>query len=520
MKNLRHILSESMLLLEYDREKTIKRQDPIKGIKSSIDWSGDQNFATHPVEKKALEQYHAGDHDGARNTLMQHFEDADPSPQKKHVQNIARIYNNNGVSSFEDIASRLGPALATHHELSNRKIIPQEHRDAGKFKTIHEVEDVVDLHKHKLSKNQEDKDYSRQMHSPMHATVTEHDDFTHIIPHTEEAAKFHGRGTRWCTSAEKNSMFSHYNKDARLHIYNPKNPTYPGEKYQAHHVAIDYGNDDSKLPDSPDDSQIMDEKDRHVDLRHLAGSQNGIANHIMMRFKDMHTDAKSADSAMESKDSIVQRHYIKNAKTIAPEHVDKFYKKGNFAHNQPLFKHMRVGDDRPYHETKSVFDDYTSRVNQRDDDFDTQLHISDLGEYAMVHGSNEIFNPMNHPQSIKALGEFLKPHAEAARNGKKIDSYLPVLAANNAASRHLTDDHVKDMIAIGNTSRGRQAMSMANRLSNNQWVNHKKHYDGISALAGGEPRVLMQMDNHIQAKEAKKSQSGIKSQIKWHTKPK
>ena len=42
------------------------------------------------------------------------------------------------------------------------------------------------------------------------------DGFTIAVPLTEFAAKWWGRGTRWCTAAEKNNRFWHYHKDAPL----------------------------------------------------------------------------------------------------------------------------------------------------------------------------------------------------------------------------------------------------------------------------------------------------------------
>ena len=42
------------------------------------------------------------------------------------------------------------------------------------------------------------------------------DGFTIAVPLTEFAAKWWGRGTRWCTAAEKDNAFWHYHKDAPL----------------------------------------------------------------------------------------------------------------------------------------------------------------------------------------------------------------------------------------------------------------------------------------------------------------
>jgi exosome complex RNA-binding protein Rrp4 len=45
------------------------------------------------------------------------------------------------------------------------------------------------------------------------------DGFTVAVPLTEFAAKWWGRGTRWCTAAEKNNRFWQYHKDAPLIVF-------------------------------------------------------------------------------------------------------------------------------------------------------------------------------------------------------------------------------------------------------------------------------------------------------------
>jgi hypothetical protein len=39
-----------------------------------------------------------------------------------------------------------------------------------------------------------------------------------VIPKTEEAAKFYGRGTRWCTAGDNDNRFNYYNKQGPLYV--------------------------------------------------------------------------------------------------------------------------------------------------------------------------------------------------------------------------------------------------------------------------------------------------------------
>ena len=53
-----------------------------------------------------------------------------------------------------------------------------------------------------------------------------------IVPHTEEASCYYGKGTQWCTAANNgNNMFEYYNDNGNLYI-NINKLTH--EKYQFH----------------------------------------------------------------------------------------------------------------------------------------------------------------------------------------------------------------------------------------------------------------------------------------------
>ena len=53
-----------------------------------------------------------------------------------------------------------------------------------------------------------------------------------VVPHTEESACYYGKGTQWCTAADKsNNMFDSYNKDGLLYINILKGTN---TKYQFH----------------------------------------------------------------------------------------------------------------------------------------------------------------------------------------------------------------------------------------------------------------------------------------------
>ena len=53
-----------------------------------------------------------------------------------------------------------------------------------------------------------------------------------------DAACYYGQGTRWCTAATRGkNYFSEYHNESPLLIILPKEPQYPGEKYQLHFIV-------------------------------------------------------------------------------------------------------------------------------------------------------------------------------------------------------------------------------------------------------------------------------------------
>ena len=87
--------------------------------------------------------------------------------------------------------------------------------------------------------------------------------FQIISPLTEESAKWWGKGTRWCTSAENNNMFWNYAKQAPLFILlmpASANTAGNGEKLQ--------------LWNNGNDIQFMDEADKTVPLDYIEQNWN------------------------------------------------------------------------------------------------------------------------------------------------------------------------------------------------------------------------------------------------------
>ena len=77
--------------------------------------------------------------------------------------------------------------------------------------------------------------------------------FKVIIPTTEEAAKFYGANTKWCTAADTNCQFENYAKDGEIYI-----------------IIAKMGGKDRKFQLHYESDQFMNERDTEVDKKDIA----------------------------------------------------------------------------------------------------------------------------------------------------------------------------------------------------------------------------------------------------------
>jgi len=144
------------------------------------------------------------------------LEKADPTQNKGMTSWLVRQYAQGGLrledtgtanetlTMFQRYAPRLGPGQ----------------RDLGRYPHLAAVWEAVigfanDEEQQISGKAQKALDKARAYRESRILRQDE-DGFTIAVPLTEFAAKWWGRGTRWCTAAGKNNRFWHYHKDAPL----------------------------------------------------------------------------------------------------------------------------------------------------------------------------------------------------------------------------------------------------------------------------------------------------------------
>lgn len=196
--------------------------------------------------------------------IIDHFASHDPHPKKAYTQWIINQYKKGHIRQ-ED-----GPRI--HDTLKNfdRYKGKLDRKDVNQYKHISHLEDAVEPHVGTVASNKEQKKLIKHegadlIHSENGVTV-------HKIK-TKEAACHYGAGTKWCTAAEKNNMFDHYNEHGPLYVVQtPEREVHglstrgpvklPPSKYQFHFET----------------RQFMNEKDTPIDTHQLTRSYPELTN--------------------------------------------------------------------------------------------------------------------------------------------------------------------------------------------------------------------------------------------------
>lgn len=125
-----------------------------------------------------------------------------------------------------------------------------QNKDINKIKSLQELYDTVRPY---LDGNlaTSKSDYVRRIKNGAEK-VYEDDGWLIVVPHTKEASCYYGKGTQWCTAADKgNNMFDRYNDEGLLYINIDKNS---GDKYQFHFESDSF----MDATDTPIESPIVE----------------------------------------------------------------------------------------------------------------------------------------------------------------------------------------------------------------------------------------------------------------------
>jgi hypothetical protein len=211
-------------LLEYDQAKTLQNF----GEKMLAAAKKDSTLPPDTQKELRSPAMSEQNRNNILQFLLQQLEQADPTPNKKYTQAIAKMYGN-GQSSMEDILSTLADYLTKFDRMNRRKKIPVPRNDFNRYTSLEDFMDVVDEYYDPA----EDDDTAGDAEKGKYKELYRDADLVVLQPLDETAACYYGRGTRWCTASTKGmNYFDNYSKRGPLFIIIPRKPAYPGEKYQ------------------------------------------------------------------------------------------------------------------------------------------------------------------------------------------------------------------------------------------------------------------------------------------------
>ena len=285
-------------IVEYDQTKTIQAYGQ-KLIQSLLSDKG--NLPSELSQSRfAIQSGETTDqlNQKAIGGILQSLESADPTGKKAYTLWLVKCYAEQKIK-LEDILSKGKDWLSIYIQLKQKNALPPEYSNINKlsFGQLGDVSTNSELLAKLGAKKEVEVDRGQ------FETILNNSEVRIIHPLDETAAKYYGRGTRWCTAGDSGNMFNHYNRTGPMFILLPKSPKYDGEKYQIHFST----------------DQFMDEGDDPVNILDL----------LTKRFGDIMEVIKEADSAVKTSysllfaDDAVLEKLLGDMHDVALAHVDK-----------------------------------------------------------------------------------------------------------------------------------------------------------------------------------------------------
>jgi hypothetical protein len=135
---------------------------------------------------------------------------ADPTAGK-HLQFIVRMYLKKQFK-LEDVL-RLKDDISKFEKFKSKI----ENKDLNSYKELRDLYAAIEPFAVK-DEPVSGKQAAKQIKAAGAEKIIDEPDFTVLHLKNEDAAKFYGKGTKWCTAAEQNCMFDTYNKQGNLYV--------------------------------------------------------------------------------------------------------------------------------------------------------------------------------------------------------------------------------------------------------------------------------------------------------------
>jgi hypothetical protein len=169
--------------------------------------------------------------------ILTYLNKADPTGSKNMVF-LTKMYAA-GQFRLEDV-SRINSELKLFQQVKSKL----ENKDISSYKSLNDLYDALEPFQ---SAPEEDMLSGKQIAKKIKSdaeTLISTPNFKVIIPKTEEAACFYGKGTKWCTAGDSDNQFNHYNNDGPLYVIIAKDPkTGKDRKFQLHYESEQFMNE-------------------------------------------------------------------------------------------------------------------------------------------------------------------------------------------------------------------------------------------------------------------------------------
>lgn len=163
---------------------------------------------------------------------------------KKYLEWMITSYLSGGIQHYEDIESKIYPALDRYISLLRKKILytgipgrPWSNETViTNFCGLHGCDTMhkgIKYVKPGLEYLLDKYPESEEIYRPSEESrFYKGKDINIYELHDEKEACYYGRGTKWCTAATNDNMFDSYYAQGDLYVVVPKKPSYKGERYQ------------------------------------------------------------------------------------------------------------------------------------------------------------------------------------------------------------------------------------------------------------------------------------------------
>lgn len=222
----------------------------MKLLREFIDLLEDRaEYIARSMERKLLDAAENDDSFPKREAkgalkIVERLRKIDPSKSGENLQYIARMYGNKQFK-LED-SQRLKSDLELFYKVKSKL----QNKDLNSYKELKDLYAVLEPFTEKGDDDPElasNKELARRMKSSVKKLI-DAPNFKVIVPETEEAACFYGKGTKWCTaSTDSHNLFKSYKDRDDLIIIIAKRDG-KDRKFQFHYES----------------GQIMDELDRSI----------------------------------------------------------------------------------------------------------------------------------------------------------------------------------------------------------------------------------------------------------------